>query len=329
MSKIPAEILDKIRANDQSLKSLDLKGKGLTVEDIRLLVDALQSNSYLTELNLSVNELGDDSAALLATTRMHRLDLVNNSITAVGAKALANNTHISILNLANNEVLDEGAIALATNLHLRKLVLNSNGIGPKGAQALAKNNNLTHLFLNDNSIKDEGVIALAGHQYLIVFGLGNTRMGDEGAKALVSNKNIVGIQLYQNRVSEDIMSQLVQSVTLNQKNMRAKDLGFIREAIMVIRGSRPGSSSFSTLPIDLLLVILSYVGGNINRNPERVLRVCEFLLETLRKPGELEWQTKKGDTVFFKQWKKAELDEIEDHLKQLEAKTEDQKVYKK
>lgn len=324
MSKIPAETLAQIRENKESLKTLDLSNKGLTVEDIRLLVDALQTNSYLTELDLALNQLGDDSAKLLAATRIHDLNLNDNSITAAGAKDLATNAHLSILNIANNELFDEGAIALASNPHLRKLNLSKNSIGPKGAKALAGHTRLTHLLLNDNQIKDEGVIALAGNQRFIALGLGNTGMSDHGVKAFLPHSNLTGIAIFQNRqVSEEVISQLEQTIARNTKNMKTKDLRFIREAITVIRGNRPGST-LPTLPMDLLLVILSYVGGTISRNPEQVNRVCQFLLETLKKPGKLEWQTQKGDTVFFKKWDEAELKEIEDHLKQPETKTEDQ-----
>ncbi len=323
MSKIPAKTLAQIRDNNESLKKLDLRRKGLTVGDIRLLVDALQTNSYLTELDLSLNQLGDDSAKLLAATRIHDLNLNENSITDSGAKDLATNTHLSILEIANNDLSDEGAIALASNSHLKKLNLSRNCIGPKGAKALAGHTRLTHLLLDDNLIKDEGVIALASNQRFIVIGLGNTGMSDQGAKAFASHSNLTGIAIFQNSISEDVISQLEQTIARNTKDMKTKDLRFIREAITVIRGNRPGST-LSTLPMDLLLVILSYVGGTISRNPEQVNRVCQFLLETLRKTGKLEWQTQKGDTVFFKKWDEAELKEIEDHLKQPETKTEDQ-----
>lgn len=55
------KILDLIYFNSSKLTKLDLSGKGVTDEDLKDIITALQTNNYIKELNLSSNFLADAS----------------------------------------------------------------------------------------------------------------------------------------------------------------------------------------------------------------------------------------------------------------------------
>jgi hypothetical protein len=106
-------------------------------------------NYYITRLNFSRHEIGDDGAKALAEALK-----VNNTITK--------------LNLWNNNIDDVGAIALARILEKNEIIteldLSYNSIGDVGAKAIAEalkeNKIITKLYLDGNAITDDGVIAL-------------------------------------------------------------------------------------------------------------------------------------------------------------------------
>ncbi len=88
---IDKDILEKLQRKDASLKELDLRGKKLTVADIRLLCKALKGNTSLRTLNLGYNDLGDEGVRYLAeglskNTTLQWLDLGGNDLTEEGAK---------------------------------------------------------------------------------------------------------------------------------------------------------------------------------------------------------------------------------------------------
>ena len=60
---IAEKILQRLRANDTGLTSLDLNRKSLTDADIQILVT---ENRTLTELNLWGSEIGDEKTKVLA-----------------------------------------------------------------------------------------------------------------------------------------------------------------------------------------------------------------------------------------------------------------------
>ncbi|XP_068732911.1 protein NLRC3-like [Montipora capricornis] len=143
-----------------------------------ILADAMATNSTVTLLDLSFNEVGDSGAAALAkaievNSTLTELDLSRNRIGISGADALAkamrSNSTLTSLDLSYNEIGDSGvdelAQAMRSNSTLTYLSLNGNEIGDSGAVALAKameiNSSLTYLYLSDNEIGDSGAAALA------------------------------------------------------------------------------------------------------------------------------------------------------------------------
>jgi hypothetical protein len=132
------EVLNRIRANDPQLTHLNLSNKGLTYWNIIELCYVLASNSTLTALNVSSNQIG-----------------------GAGAQALAANTTLTALSVSNNhQIGDTGAQALAANSTLTALDVSWNHIGGAGAQALAANTTLTALDVRGNNIGNATLLLL-------------------------------------------------------------------------------------------------------------------------------------------------------------------------
>jgi len=130
-------------------KNLNL---GIKKEEIKDLVDILNTNATITTLDISNNAIGNAGAQALA-------------------EALKGNTTLTILNFSDNQIGDVGVIALANvlkeNNTLTKLDISRNNVGYDGAKALAEalkgNTTLTTLDISRNLIGDAGLReALAG-----------------------------------------------------------------------------------------------------------------------------------------------------------------------
>lgn len=113
------ETLDRLRNNDPTLTHLDFAGKKLW--DVRSLAKALETNSYLTSLDISGKKIGPIGAWYLA-------------------HAIPKNATLKSINLMNNAIGQEGASYIDAHM-----VLNST---------------LTHLHIHYNSVGHEGAAIL-------------------------------------------------------------------------------------------------------------------------------------------------------------------------
>ncbi|XP_065917452.1 protein NLRC3-like [Dysidea avara] len=116
-----------------SLTALNLWGCDITAPAGTALAKMI---TFLTELNIGNNKLGDAGAELLSegirkSLQLQVLNLNNNSIGPRGAvaiiDALSNNISLVVLNISNNAIGEEGAMAIAktvrSNLTLQKFLL--------------------------------------------------------------------------------------------------------------------------------------------------------------------------------------------------------------
>ncbi|XP_068687306.1 protein NLRC3-like isoform X2 [Montipora foliosa] len=189
------------------------------------LADAMATNSTVTLLYLSFNEIGDSGAAALA-------------------KAVEINSTLTELVLSRNRISDSGAAALAKaveiNSTLTKLYLSGNGIGDSGSAALAKaveiNSTLTGLYLSENGIGDSGAAALAKaveiNSKLTELHLSDNGIGDSGAAALAQaveiNSTLTGLYLSENRIGDSGAAALAKAVEINSAltELHLSDNGF-------------------------------------------------------------------------------------------------------
>ncbi|GAB4815992.1 hypothetical protein N2152v2_003038 [Parachlorella kessleri] len=160
-----------------SLKVLGISDNYIGALGAGVLGAALRQNESLQELTIKGNELGDEGVKVLCEALKERkgeikaLDMGNNTITAVGAAALADllrgNNSLTDVNINMNDVGDDGAFQLAASLKdnrtLKTLDVGGNNIGPDGGKALAA--------------------ALRGNESLQTLELGYNPIGPEGAKA--------------------------------------------------------------------------------------------------------------------------------------------------
>lgn len=119
--KIPEAHKNLIRSNNPNVTSLDLTSCGLCDDDIKVLVDLLNQNKYITELILYRNNILLSATELAKLVHIRKLDLGSNNIGWQGVKCLVEKMSIEWLNLANNHLTDKGAEIAA--IHSKQLYL--------------------------------------------------------------------------------------------------------------------------------------------------------------------------------------------------------------
>ncbi|XP_022804757.1 NLR family CARD domain-containing protein 3-like [Stylophora pistillata] len=236
------------------IKAIDVSHRGLLGANALLLTNVLMSNTSVTELNFSYNEISDDGAAALSeclkeNTFLTKLDLSRNNIGHAGAAALAEclkkNTSLTKLNLSRNNIGETGAAALAEclkeNTSLTNLNLGTSNIGDGGAAALAdcfkENASLTELSLYYNNIGEAGAAALAEslkeNTSLMALNLSSNEIGDAGAAALTKclkeNKSLTMLNLDENNIGETgaaaLAECLKENTSLTNLNLGTSNIG--------------------------------------------------------------------------------------------------------
>ena len=220
-----------------------LQLKACTFKEIPRLdffLKSLSSNTSLTYLDLSSNEICDSGAASLSqalsvNTSLTYLDLSSNKIYNSGAaslsQALSVNSSLTYLDLSSNEICDSGAAslsqALSVNTSLTYLDLSSNKIYNSGAaslsQALSVNSSLTYLDLSSNRILHSGAAslsqALSVNTSLTYLDLSSNKIYNSGAaslsQALSVNSSLTYLDLSSNRILDPGAASLSQALLVN------------------------------------------------------------------------------------------------------------------
>jgi uncharacterized protein (TIGR02996 family) len=159
----------------RSLKSFDMGWH--PTPDLTAMLTTSTFWRGLEELDLLRNNLDNDDLAMMLTapSKLRRLELDDNKITATGAKLLAEHpafAKITTLDLSRNKIGDRGVTALVTSpraKNLRKLDVSSCGFGPAGFTAVAESPhlaNLRELWLSSNDIDLKSARALAASPHL-------------------------------------------------------------------------------------------------------------------------------------------------------------------
>ena len=190
-----------------------------------VLAAVLETNTTLTKLDLSWNNLGPAGAESLATalktnTTLTNLKLSDNNLGPAGAESLAialkTNTALTNLNLSGSSLgpadAESLATALKTNTTLTNLVLSWNDLGPASAESLATalktNTTLTKLDLSCNNLGPAGAESLA--------------------TALKTNTTLTNLNLFDNKLgpagAESLATALKTNTTLTILNLSGHDL---------------------------------------------------------------------------------------------------------
>ncbi|KAG2524633.1 hypothetical protein JM16_002188 [Phytophthora kernoviae] len=227
------EILEKIRANKEPIRELDLKD--MAAKKRKLLSPGGDLVGRVFQLNRTVR----------------RLLLPGHDIGDVGAQAmgkmLRTNNTLQHLDLRGNEITAEGAGAISDALYgheaLEHLGLSSNHLGDAGAKSVAQ--------------------VLPYNISLKYLGLANNNIGKEGGQALLDailqNRSLVMVQLVRNEIPQEILSKIRAALVVNklmankakrdeEKELvkdeeREKELKRLREEVLAGNQNEEDSSS--------------------------------------------------------------------------------------
>ena len=215
-----------------------LGGERIDVAAAEVLGAALETNTTLTDLSLSLNNLGPDGAKSLAdmlktNTILTDLHLSANDLGPAGAEsvtaALGKNTTLKHLDLSANELGPAGAEsvakALEKNRTLRALNLSGNNLGSSSADslstALETNTSLTALNLSGNNLGPVGArsfaAALKMNKTLTELNLSGNNIGPTGVESLAAILVVAG--------GESVAANLTTNKTLTNLDLSANYLG--------------------------------------------------------------------------------------------------------
>ena len=243
-----------LEVQEADLDENRIEGKGIGDAAAAVLAAVLETNTTLTNLNLSGNNLcpaGAESiaAALKTNTTLTNLGLDDNNLGPAGAASLATalktNTSLKSLDLSDNNLGPAGAESLATalktNTSLTSLDLSGNNLGPVGAESLATalktNTSLTDLNLMLNNLGPAGAESLAKaletNTILRSLYLPGNNLGPAGAEllatALKTNTTLTNLDLSVNNLgpagTEAPATVLKINTTLTNLNLAKNNLG--------------------------------------------------------------------------------------------------------
>ncbi|MBS0359701.1 MAG: NACHT domain-containing protein [Proteobacteria bacterium] len=221
-------LIARIKNNDSTLTSLDLRNKQIGDVGVKEIVRVLESNTTLMHLKLRRNQISGTGATEIA-------------------RALEKNTTLTSLDLEENQIGEAGAReiarALEKNTTLTSLDLGFNRIGAVGAgeiaRGLEKNTTLTNLNLRSNQISEVGTKeiakALEKNTTLMSLNLSWNQIGDieakEVAKALESNMTLTSLSLWSNEISDagatEIARALEKNTTLTSLDLSYNQIGAV------------------------------------------------------------------------------------------------------
>ncbi|TNN77894.1 NACHT, LRR and PYD domains-containing protein 12 [Liparis tanakae] len=213
------ELVEGLSDRNCRLKTVRLPGCGITSHACEFLATALRRSLKLQELDLSVNEIGDEGMKHLAdglrspeckieTLRLSQCNIEQKGCYHLASALQKNSTNVKVLDLSINMVGDKGAIELFKKCDISKLtklemyhcgltVLSCRGIG----EALKfENSNLAELNLSNNNLKDAGFELICKGMYawcsLEKLNLSNCSLTEdccpELASGLASKESVIG-----------------------------------------------------------------------------------------------------------------------------------------
>lgn len=194
--------------------STNTPGATLGIEEVRLLLKC----TYLYNLSIAQNNLGDEAAEILAThPAVQVLDISENALGAAGASALAK-SNIKCLNISNNNIGDLGLQAFAKNRSFLLLDASRNNISGVGVTALAEILTLKHLNLSSNPIGDHDFRAFSGHVRLKLLNVTACNIGNVGASGIAKIPLVVLL------CSHNVIGSIGTQDLANSKTLQVLDI---------------------------------------------------------------------------------------------------------
>ncbi|XP_072893873.1 NACHT, LRR and PYD domains-containing protein 12-like isoform X2 [Hemitrygon akajei] len=263
-----------LRNAECKIQKLWLWDVSLTYSGAEDLASALSTNTSLTELDMSENELGDSGVKLVSAAlrnlecKIQTLEMIDVGLTDSGAEdlvsALSTNTSLMELNLSNNELGDSGVKLVSAALRnpeckIQKLGLIDVGLTDSGAEdlasALSTNPLLTGLDLSENKLGDAGVkivsVALRNPECKIQkLRLTHVSLTDSGtenlASALSANPSLTELNLSDNHLGDSGVKLV--SAALRNPECKIQKLWLI-DVGLTDSGAEDLASALSTNPL--------------------------------------------------------------------------------
>ena len=235
----PGEKFKRVLQNDPSITSLEIDGEISSEEDFAKLLTLLKTNTFLNEITIIHNNIGNDKALQLTRTLCFNKHITNFTFTfnkvvtevELFIQELIKNPRLKLINLRGSRFKDKGLRTLfqflATNPVLTHLDLTGNEITVDGIQvltsAMATNDRLYDLELGVNDLGDLGV------QKLAIFLQRNTTLGRLNLRdnkisingisylmaALTTNTTLVSLGLSSNKIGDEGIALLVDMMLKN------------------------------------------------------------------------------------------------------------------
>ncbi|XP_051883894.1 NLR family, CARD domain containing 5 [Pristis pectinata] len=251
-----AEILAEILQVVRGLRKLSLESTNMSSTGMVSLTAGLCKCRSLEEINLSHNELGEESASELGKVLLglEQLRIINlpRMTAAAGlmetnalARGLSNCTSLEEINLDSLPLKDSGTQLLAEGIprmtYLKRLNLKSNFIGCKGAVELANglkySTMMVEINLSDNYMEDVGAMKIADvlplMKSLTILNLTQNNItaigGERLAEALRLCPSMEGVHLSRNRIGDQTAKKLAKALPempcLKILNLHSCDIG--------------------------------------------------------------------------------------------------------
>ncbi|CAG8732576.1 11940_t:CDS:2, partial [Gigaspora rosea] len=212
-SKTVIDMAQGLKHDTISLNDLNLSYNDIDLEEIKVLVEALKTNTTLKSLDLSHIFINLDTGKALAKSleknkTLENLSLVHCNISYEVIKALMHNKTLTQLDLSNNNLSFDAQLILAKVLKANNMI-NSLNISHNEfistsemalAEALEENNSLTILKLKSTITEPGNGMALV--------------------KALEINKSLIEIDLSHNNINFKVGIALAKSLQVNNSLKR-------------------------------------------------------------------------------------------------------------
>lgn len=169
-------VLNRLRNNDITLRSVDFSDSNLSDLQAIQIADALEYNNVVTKVDLSCNDISDSGCVKIASMMQSNksiieLNLSQNSISVKSANAIYNmlrfNNKLQKLNLFDNDLADEGLEKISFGLYANTSIIsinvsfNSSGqkVGIMFSAAIFANDNILDVSVHCLPIESEKILA--------------------------------------------------------------------------------------------------------------------------------------------------------------------------
>ncbi|PJD93743.1 MAG: hypothetical protein CK424_01535 [Legionella sp.] len=220
------QLFARIQAKDNSLTEVNLANMGIEDSDVIALCYVLNTNSYVTTLDLSANGLGLKSTRVLAGLS-HITSLcikTNPNIDDSAIEPFRHNQALQHLNASYCSIADEGAKTL-TETHISKLNLCANNVGNLGVSYLAKDKRLLKLDLSANDMDDNGIAHFENNSNLEELRLERNRLSDNTASIFNTMKKLKVLQLGANLYTCQGAKTLAKTTTIEICDLSSNRIG--------------------------------------------------------------------------------------------------------